>query len=75
MKPSIGRIVHFIRRHDEGFLLEPVAAIVTDAKGTLVFVTTFPAGMAPVFVSTWVVHESNFTDDNHGFWRWPPRVE
>lgn len=74
MKPSIGRIVHYIRVEDSGNICEPVAAIVTDAQDDLIFVTTFPCGTAPVFLNTWVVHESRYAADLDGFWRWPPRV-
>ncbi len=72
---TVGRIVHYIRIVD-GNLCEPTAAIVTatSEKG-LICATTFPYGTAPVFLSTWIIHESKLFDGCNGFWRWPPRVE
>ncbi len=70
MKPSIGRIVHYIQNNGQ-----PSAAIVTGVRESgAVDLTVFHAEIAPTFAMA-VRCADEFEDQMAGVWRWPERVE
>lgn len=66
-KPTVGRIVHYIARHDGSTW----AAIVTrDNRDGTVDLTAFPPGGQPPMPLEYVMHT---TTGVPGSWSWPPR--
>lgn len=70
MKPSVGRIVHYVPREGMG---DPVPAIITKVHSELcVNLTIFYDSLLPS-IETSVMLKHDETDFNA--WMWPPRVE
>ena len=73
MKPSIGRIVHFVDRGAGGFAYPGIISKV-ETDSTDVFLTVFPPHSVPHPRGP-VMHEDDVPESANYFWRWPERVE